>query len=75
MRYLGAATFAAQECAGLKIPGGDFSTSEEQLDGVECAVAGVQGKARRRGIANLFKEEQRSHALLQPCNPPRSALT
>ena len=35
----------------------------------------VQGKARRRRIANLFKEEQRRHAPPQPRNPPRSALT
>jgi len=45
------------------------------LDGVECAVVVVHGKARRRRIAILFKEEQRRHAPSQPRNPPRSVLT
>ncbi len=44
-------------------------------NGVECAVVVVQGKARRRRIANLFKEEQHRPVPPQPCNPPRSVLT
>jgi hypothetical protein len=39
---------------------------------VEYVVVVVQGKARRRRIANRFKEEQRRHAPPQPSNPPRS---
>jgi hypothetical protein len=45
------------------------------LDGVECAVFRVQGKAQDAEWPFHSKELQRSHVPQKPFNPHRSELT
>jgi len=45
------------------------------LDGVECAVFEVQGKAQRGEWSFHSKKLQRSHVPQKMCNPPRNELT